>query len=684
MPPSSPRLIGRDETLRALDRLLAEVRQHQFAGVIVVDGQAGVGKTTVAVTWAHRVKDRFPDGVFFIDLHGHAADVTPLDPNEVLEDFLRVLGIQPADIPSGVERRAAQLRTLLDGTRTLIVLDNTAEEGQVRPLIPAARECLVLVTSRKRLSGLAIHHDARCVTVAALDPGDGLVLLREVVGADRVDAEAEAAETIVRFCGGLPLAVRVAAERVAAHPHLTLDALATELSSMDRRLDALSPHHGDDTVRAVFSWTYRALPHDEARLFRLIGLHPGTAFSREAAAALSGLPPTTAERLLERLVAVHLVDEIGPRRYRQHDLLKAYSAERAHVEDSEKSRSAANLRLLDWYLHTAYLAAYALSSHRSNPDLDPPTEGVPSGPEAFTYDEALAWYDSELSNLVAAGQRAADVGLHTHAWKLPVGMWDYLYLRKHWTAWITGHTAGLAAAQAGGDRFGTAWVLNNLANAHRERRHVDLAREQLRLALSLRREIGDRTGQAWTLTATGFLELEFGLADRAARLFTEAVELFGQVSDLHGEATALASLGEAHRVLGDADIALRYLGRALELKRAAGDRYGEGFCLVKLGATYQVMGQHAEALHHFDLALTARARIGDRWGQAEALLGMGHSHLATGDTDHADAAWHEALTIFDELGDPHAAEVRAQLDVLPVPAQRQEIAYPVGPSSDHL
>lgn len=670
--PPTRTLVGRDDTLFMLDRLLAETRRARATGVIAIDGQAGVGKTTVAVAWSHLVKDQFPDGTFFADLHGHAPESSPLDAGEVLEDFLRALGIQPADMPSDVERRAARWRTALDGTRTLIVLDNAASERQVRPLIPAADGCLVVVTSRRRLSSLAIRDGARRITVEPFDLDDGLTLLRTVVGDDRVAAEPAEAEQITRLCGGLPLAVRVAAEHIATHPHLTLEALARELSSADKCLDVLSSH-GDDTVRAVFSWTYRALSDNEARMFRRLGLHPGPTLTAEAAGALLGAPVDEARQMLERLVAFHLAEEVGPGRYRQHDLLKAYAVERAATDDSDEERGAANRRILDWYLHTAYRAALALSPYRHDPEPDPPADGVPDQPATFTYDESLDWYEAELANLTAAVQRAADIGLHGHAWKLPVVMWNFFHLRKRWSARIATHTVGLEAAKAGADSHGTAWVLNNLANAHRELRQLDLAREELRVALSLRRQTGDRWGQAWTILATGLLEIELGNADHAAELFARSVSLFREVFDEYGAACGLAALGDARRLQGDTDSALEHLGQALALMRDGGDRYGEGYCLAKLGATYQALGSHTDALHHFDRALSARSRIGDRWGQAEVLVAAGHSHHAIGGTDAARTVWHQALAIFDELDDPRAATVRGHLELLALPTPRQEV-----------
>ncbi|MFD7660323.1 tetratricopeptide repeat protein, partial [Actinosynnema sp. NPDC059797] len=586
----------------------------------------------------------------------------PADPREVLETFLLDLGVPPADIPATADRRAALLRTRLDRTRALLLLDNASDTQQVRPVLPGAPGCLVIVTSRRRLSGLAVREGARCLTVPSFTSDEAVDLLRETIGPERVNSELTAAHDIAGLCAHLPLAIRVAAERISAHPHVTLGELARELSAIDKRLDVLSQE--DEAVRAVFSWSYRALGNDAARLFRLLGLHPGDRFGADAVAALCGMGPHSVVPLLRQLASVHLIDEVGQDRFRQHDLLKAYSVELVRAEEAEDHRAAAVTRLVDWYLHTAYRANHALAPQRRDPELEPPTDGVPSSPGGFTYEQALAWCEAELPNLVAVTRLAHQSGLYRQAWQLPVGLWNYLFLCKPWTAWITSHTTGLAAAEADGDVFGQAWVLNNLAHAHRERQEYDLAGRELERALALRREIGDETGQAWTLTGTGYLAAERGRRDEAVRLFGEAVTLFRGVEDRHGEAIASASLGEAMRRSGRDEEALHHLGRSLEIMRDTADRYGEGFALTKLGTTLHDLGRYQEALDQFDLALETRRQVGDRWGEAETLVSRGHALAALGHRQDARVSWHRALAILDELDDPRANDVRDHLDAV--------------------
>ncbi len=669
--PVSPRLVGRTAELGALSSAWAEMSRDVASGVIVIDGTAGVGKTALAVAWGHSVSGSFTDGVLFYDLHGYAADATAADPHGVLEDFLRSFGVAPEDIPSSTERRAATWRSVLQGTRTLVVLDNAADAEQVRPLLPGAAGCLAVVTSRRRMSGLVVREGARCVTVEPLRGSGASELLAEIVGARRVHDEPAIAKSIGELCARLPLAVRIAGERIAAHPHRSLVSLASELAAADERLDVLSPSTDGDAIRAVLSWSYRALPASAARVFRFLGLHPGQRFSVPAVAALVGVREVEASTCLDYLSSVHLIEAVGPDRFRQHDLLKAYSLERVRAEDPSHEQDAAVRRVLDWYLQTLYVAAHALAPQRSNPTLAPPLDSVFTVPKTLTYEQAHVWFEAETPNLVICTERAHDAELHVQAWQFAAGLWDWLHLCKAWTVWIRTHTTGLAAARADKDPFGEAWIHNNLANAHRELRNFDDARHHFDRALALRQEVGDLIGQAWTLTGSGFLELDLDHSELANDLFEQSLGLFREAGDHHGEAIALASLGEAQRNLDQPDLALHHLGMALEIMRSGADRYGEAFTLIRMARTYQAMNLHVEALQHFDLALTTQRAIGDRWGQAETLASAGHTQLALGDITGAEAAWHHALVIFDELNDPHAEDIRTNLSRLVVPDQRQ-------------
>ncbi|GAA2668430.1 MULTISPECIES: helix-turn-helix domain-containing protein [Actinosynnema] len=649
--PPAPELVGQVGALAELDRLLQWARAQPGPGVFAVDGPAGVGKTSLVLAWAHRVKAGFPDGVFFVDLQGYTGNAHPLEPDAVLEDFLWTLGVRAEEVPTSLSGRVGLWRSSLAGSRTLLVLDNARSPEQVRPLIPGARECLVLVTSRRRLSGLAIQDDARCLTLDVLDQREGVELLERVVGTGRVAAEPEAAEAIVRRCGGLPLAVRVAAERVAAHPRLRLTDLAEGLSDVDGRLDLLSLRGGEDAVRAVLSWSYRSLTEPQARAFRLLALHPGPGFDVNTAAALCGLEARETRRILDALVTVHLVSTPQPGRFTQHDLLRSFGAELVREVPAAES-SAAVRRVLDWYLHATYHHSRALAPTRQDPELAPPLPGVPPLGAEVDYGRALAWFGTELPALAACVQLAAERGFGEVAWKLPVGLWNYLLLTKRWDTWIATHTTGLAAARALGDRLGTAWVLHNLANAHRELGKSELALAEFTEALELRRRIGDATGQAWTLLGLGWTNLDLGHTRRALELFSEAGTLFARLGYTAGEAVALALRGQVRHLHGEVDPALEDLGRALGLMRESGDRHAEGFALLHLGTVLQGQGRHAQALEHFAAALALQREIGDRAGQAETLQAAARSHQALGGRELAEQARQEAVAITEALGIP--------------------------------
>ncbi|HEV3356818.1 MAG TPA: tetratricopeptide repeat protein [Pseudonocardiaceae bacterium] len=662
--------VGRETPLRQLtDELLREGAPGTPA-VVAVDGPPGTGKTALALRLAHQVRSAFPDGQLYVDLHGYSPAEAPARPATVLEELLVALG-QPADsIPPGPQQRAALYRSLLDGRKVLLVLDNARESGQVAPLLPGSAGCGVILTSRVRLTSLDMRQEQR-LTLDPLTEHESVSLLRTVIGDPRADEEPQAVRDLADRCGHLPLALRIAAERVATHPHHAILTLVEELTDESERLDGLVTSDSL-TVRAVFSWSYQDLGAAKARMFRLLGLHRGPHISTSAAAALAGLTTPQARRLLDRLVAVHLAEGIVGDRYRLHDLLRVYAAERAVQEESKAERTVAIRRMLDWYLDTAYAANHVLAPQRHDPVLSPSEFDLPA--RSFgSYDEALAWCEREMPNLVAATHTAVDAGQYATSWQLPVGCWNYLYLRKRWSSWISAHEAGLVGARAAGDKFGEAWVMNNLAHAHRELRHFDEAHDLLARTLAIRVDIDDLVGEAWTLAAFGLLATDQGDHAEGARRFQQALAVRADietryaddtaisVANRHGEGITLANLGNAYRELHHADKALACLGESLAIFREIDDPHGEGYTLVKLGDTYQDLARTDQALNAYREALATRKGIGDRWGEAETLHKTGQLLLDTGDRDTAISYWREAVAIFAELGDPRAEDLRAQL-----------------------
>lgn len=672
--PPSPHVVGREGMFRALDDLLGESRDSASATVVALDGQAGVGKTTLAVAWAHRIKDRYPDGVLFVDLHGYTADGSQATPSEVLEDLLKVLGVPAAEIPATLDWRAALLRTVLDGTRTLLVLDNAARIEQVRPLIPAAPGCLVVVTSRQRLSGLAVQYGARCLSVEVFAQEDSVKLLREVVGASRVDGERLAAERITRFCGGLPLAVRIAAERVAASCHLTLAGLADDLSRVDQRLDILSPQDTDGTVRAVLSWSYRALEPAAAKLFRLLALHPGREFGVDAAAVLSEASRAETVRWIDTLTTMHLLHETQHQRYRFHDLVRDYAAERVVAEESLSGTADASRRLLSWYLHTMAAANARMSPKRPQVRLGDRAASPMPSPKAFgSADEALVWCETELTNLAAVTEHAAGLGIHDVAFGLPMVLADYLYWRRPWRLWIGPLERCLAEARRCGDRPAQAWILNNLGNAHLAQHRPSDAERCFSEALELRKQDGDLLGQLWSLVGIGRVLQARGVHEDAKLLYAQAWRLCAEQDDEWLRAIVTSYLADARRAVGEPLAALDLLREAVGILRRHGDRQSESCALDKMSDAFRDLGEEAASLDHLREALVASEAAADRWGRAEFLRKLGHRYLELHDREQARQAWTDALHLFEALGDARAKSIRAELDALDqaVPAPRR-------------
>jgi tetratricopeptide (TPR) repeat protein/transcriptional regulator with XRE-family HTH domain len=657
LPAAAATFVGREAELFELSEILACHGDPGTPQTVAIDGPPGAGKTALALRVAHAVVDQYSDGQLYVDLRGYSPDAQPRIVDEVLEEFLTALGVQIDVIPAGLEARAKLYRSVLADRRVMVVLDNAADSQQLQPLMPASSGCGVLVTSRKRITGLAMRGDRR-ITLGPMSEDESITLLRKVIGTERAAAEPDAVRALADRCGHLPLALRIAAERVATHPHHSVSLLVEELATEEQRLDGLST---DDSVavKTVFSWSYRDLSTDAARMFRLIGLHSGSHLSTGAAAALADQPLIRARRLLDRLTAVHLLEGLGNDRYRMHDLLRVYAAEQAADEEPAAERTLSHRRMVDWYLHNVYAANHALAPQRHDPALEKSDFAIDVAD--FDYDSALEWCEIEMSNIVMATRTAAAVNEHVACWKLPAGSFNYLHLRKRWSLWVASHEVGVEGARLAKDPYGEAWVLNNLAIAYRELRRVEEAKDAFEQALALRTRIGDRVGQAWTLTGVGFVGFDQSKFDVAAQHFGHALDIFREVGDRHGEGIALANVGDAYRALHEFDRAVSALDQALSLFQDITDRYGEGYALVKLGDTYSELKRPAEALNYLQRALEIRRELGDRWGEGETLHKQGLALNDSGNREQATESLRAAVAIFDELGDPRAADVRELL-----------------------
>jgi tetratricopeptide (TPR) repeat protein len=655
LPADVPRFTGRESELAALDALLA-----QNTTAVVVTGTAGVGKTALVVHWAHHVRRRFPDGQLYADLFGYAPD-SPVAAEQVLEGFLHALGVPAEAIPARLDVQAAHYRSLLDGRQVLIILDNAGSPEQVRPLLPGSSGCLVVVTSRSSLAGLVSRNGASRLTLELLSPAEAVALLRHIAGSARIDAEPAAAEDLVRYCARLPLALRIAAERAAAEEHTPLTDLVANLADERRRLDVLTSDVST-AVRAVFSWSYRSLPLESARMFRLLGLHPGPEFGGHVAAALADVPVDEARRLLQSLKDAHLIQMSGRDRYLFHDVLRVYAAEQAEAE--EPQREAAIRRMLVWYLRNADAADRILLPHHPIMPLGLTDDAITS--VLFgSREEALAWCEQESANLVAAVRCAAQAGEHWIAARLPRALWSYFDLRKPWSDWITTYEIALSSARQIGNREVEGWIINALGVPYADLRRFDEAAEYFAKAAAIRREIGDLVGLAGSLSNLGSAYRHQSRFDDALQCFDEALALRRSTGDERGEAVTLNRLGAIYRDLGRFDESLNSVHQSLTIRKRIGDRHGEGFALHSLAATFEQLGRLDDAIDAYHGSLAARRTVGDRQGQAESLFCLGKIMLRVDRPEVARERWQQALAIFTELGAPQAADVVSRLGNLP-------------------
>ncbi|MFI9787540.1 ATP-binding protein [Kitasatospora sp. NPDC051984] len=680
--------VNRTEELRELDAVL----DGHDAPVCVIAGTAGAGKTSLALRWAHRARDRFPDGQLYVNLRGYDPG-RPVTAREALDRFLVSLGVPAASVPPDQDAAAALYRSLLADRQVLVVLDNAATVAQVRPLLPGSAGCLVIVTSRSRLSGLAVRDGARRLTLGTLPEPEAVALLRAVTADHRpADDPAELAE-LARLCAQLPLALRIAAERAASLPHLGLDDLIADLRDESALWDVLSvgDEEESDAVRTVFAWSYRALPEPAARLFRRLGLHPGPEFGLHAAAALAELTTARARQLLDTLVGAHLVEQTAPDRYQFHDLLRAYATDQAQQEESPAQRQDALRRVLDWYLHTADAAQQWLSPAEARLPLDPPADGVQ--PLTFADHNAAAdWAERDRTNLLHAVGAAAAAGLDRPTWQLAAALFNAPAPSAPGADWIPAGRLGLAAADRLQDRSAKALLLIDLGIAHTRVNRLDAAEAHHRDALALFRELGDRGNEAHALNLLGLGHLRRRQLDEAAAHFDQAIATFRQLGETHWETTALANLAGTHHHAGRPEPARAAAEQALAAHRASGDRRAEGnalrllgeilreqgdlvgglaaaqdaveialalrnhrleaFWLITLGDSQQAVGQYAEALDSYHRSAVLYRRLGDRSREALAWHGAGQTHLHLDRPDEAAAFFRRAATTHHELGDP--------------------------------
>jgi tetratricopeptide (TPR) repeat protein len=658
---------GRDQHLAVLHKLLPGHEDpgdtHAGATAVVIsaiDGTAGVGKTALALHWAHQVRDRFPDGQLYVNLRGFDPGGQVMDPALAVRGFLDAFEVPPARIPADPDAQAALYRSLLVDKRMLIVLDNARDSAQVRPLLPGAPGCLVVVTSRNQLSSLIAATGTHPLTLDLLTTQEAEDLLARRLGTDRIAAEPDAVTEIISRCARLPLALTLVAAHAALRPHTPLHTLADQLRDAQQRWQTLTGDDPTSDIQTVFSWSYHALTSDAARLFRLLGLHPGPHIGAPAAASLTGLTPTAVRPLLAELARANLLTEPAPGRYTLHDLLRAYATDLAHTTDTDEQRHTAIGRILDHYLHTAHPANRLLNPARDPLPLDPPRAGVT--PESFSdYAQAWGWFTAERPVLLAAVETAAATGFDTHTWQLAWTLSNFLQRRGHWHDWVAIGRAAVGAAQRLADPTVQARTHRMLAGAYLRLGRLDDAHTQLCQALNLVTRVGDQTQQAHTHRNLGLLWERRGQPAQALHHDQQALYLYQATGHRVGQADALNAVGWYHVLLGEYQQALTCCQQALTLHQQLGDLAGQAATWDSLGYAHHHLGQHTQAITCYQHALTLYQDLGNRYNEATTLTRLGDTHHTAGNPTTARDAYQQALTILTDLDHPEAGTVRTKL-----------------------
>ena len=666
LPARPGRFAGRVDELAQLDALLAtNANGAQPAAVVIsaICGTAGVGKTALAVYWAHRVSDRFPDGQLYVNLRGFDPAGPVVDAVAAVRGFLDALGVPPWRIPADPQAQAALYRSELAARRMLVVLDNARDTAQVRPLLPGGPGCVVLVTSRNQLTGLIATDGAQPLVLDLLSPSEAQELLMHRLGTARVTAEQAAVTELISRCARLPLALAIVAARAATYPHLPLQAVADRLQDAGTRLDSLTTDDSQADVCAAFSLSYRALSIGAARLFRLLGLHPGTDITAQAIASLTALPHPQVQHLLTELVDANLLTERVSGRYTLHDLLRVYAAQLTRTTETDEQRHAARRRLLDHYLHTGYAADRLLNGTRDPITIDPPAPGV--SPEQFTdHQRAMDWFATEHHVLLAALHHAPTAGFDTHTWQLAWTLRTVLHRREHWQDQLAAARAAVAAAHRTADQQAQALVHRDLAHAYTRLGRFDEAETELEHALALYCRIGDQVGRAHTHNRLAHLWGRRGSPVPALDHARQSLDLFRACEHRNGQALALNAVGWYHALLDDHRRAIAYCQQALTLFQQLGNREGQAATWDSLGYAHHHLGHHDRAVTCYQHALELARKLGDRYDEADTLTHLGDTHHAAGDLPAARRSWQQALAILDGLHHPDADRLCSRLAAL--------------------
>jgi tetratricopeptide (TPR) repeat protein/transcriptional regulator with XRE-family HTH domain len=645
LPRDTAAFTGRQAELARLAGALDDLSANGgVVGIHAIDGMAGIGKTTFAVHAAHRLAERFPDGQFFLPLHAHTAGQRPVDPADGLASLLLAAGLAAPQIPPGLEARVARWRDYAAGKRILLVLDDAAGHEQVRPLLPGSAGCLVLVTSRRRLTAL---EDATVISLDVLPCDQAAVLLVRLAAKPGIRPGDAAVGEITRLCGYLPLAISMLASQLRHHPARTAAGLIAELVKARDRLAGMRAENL--SVAAAFDLSYADLTPDQQRLFRRLGLVPGPSIDAYAAAALDGTGLDAARRRLDELYDQHLLFEPGPGRYVLHDLLREHARVLA-AADAPADTEAALERMLDYYLHAALAASRRIPAWTEAPSH--PLSGQPPAaiPDLSTFLQAVTWLEAEWPNLHAAADHAAAAGRPLLAVQtLTAAIGDFLRACGHWDQSAALHRTALAAARRSGDKPGQALALRQLGTLSWLSGDLPAAAASLTRAMALYAEAGDQPGQAHTLIQIGVVQQLTGRYPAALTSCQQALELARGSGDRLAEAAARTTLGEVQRLTGDHPAAVESLQQALNLFRELGHP-GEADALGNLGVVQQETGSYRDAAANIRQALDLYRDTRDQPSQAWALNELGTVQQLAGDHTAAAASHQQALNLYRDLG----------------------------------
>ena len=631
---------GRDDELR---QVVGAAGAGQVVGIHAIGGMAGVGKTAFAVHAAHRLAAQYPDGQIFLPLHGHTPGQRPVDPAEALASLLLTAGVAARQIPPGLEARMGLWRHHLADKRILLLLDDAASSEQVRPLLPGASGCPVLITSRRHLVAL---EDAHAISLDTLPPGEAAMLFIRLAARPELDPGDPAVAEVVRLCGHLPLAIGLLGRQLHHHPAWTTAHLAADLRTEQDRLRLMAAENL--SVAAAFDLSYQELSAAPQRLFRLLGLHPGADIDAYAAAALADTGLTAARQDLAALYDHHLLTEPARGRYRLHDLIREHARALADA-DTQADRDAAMGRLLDYYLHTARTADQHLA--RRTPATPAVTVGRPAhSPDILETADAIAWISAERLNLHAIENYAASHDLPGHAIAIPSAMHGFLRTQGHWDQALWMHRTALVVARQTGDSLGEAGSLTDMGDMQFMTGDYPGATTSLTRALEISRRSGYRLGEAQALRCLAFVQYETGENHAATASLASALEGFRELADRFEEASTLGSLAVVQQAIGDYPTAIENQSLALALHRELGNRFGEAQALNFLGAVQHAAGEYLAAVQNQTLALALQRDLGNRFGEANALNHLGLAQQATGDYPAAAVSQRQALCLYRDLG----------------------------------